>query len=66
MSNCLDPDQARHSGGPDLGTNYLQGHQQMTLVGKELYNIGCNTRKLVLGVSDIMSETQTSLLSYRD
>ena len=24
VSNCFDPDQARHSGGPDLGTNCLQ------------------------------------------
>ena len=24
-SNSLDPDQARHSVGPDLGTNYLHG-----------------------------------------
>ena len=24
VSNTLDPDQARHSVGPDLGTNYLQ------------------------------------------
>ena len=24
MSNCLDPDQDRHSVGPDLGPNFLQ------------------------------------------
>ena len=24
VSNCLDPDQARHYVGPDLGPNYLQ------------------------------------------
>ena len=31
MSNSLDPDQARHFVGPDLGSNCLQ----KTLVGKE-------------------------------
>ena len=32
MSNSLDPDQARHFVGPDLGSNCLL----MTLVGKEV------------------------------
>ena len=36
MSNSLDPDQARHFVGPDLGPNCLQIYQQMTLVDKEL------------------------------
>ena len=45
MSNSLDPDQARHFVGPDLGPNCLQGNQQTTevyLTGKEL-----NTKELV-------------------
>ena len=43
-----------------------KGYQQMTLVGKELYNMGCNVRKPVFGVSDIArlkpacSATETS------
>ena len=36
MSNSLDPDQAKHFVGPDLGPNCFNGYQQMTLVGKEL------------------------------
>ena len=36
MSNSLDPDQARHYVGPDLGPNCCEGHQQRTQVGKEL------------------------------
>ena len=35
VSNNLDPDQARHYVGPDLGPKCL-GYQQTTLVGKEL------------------------------
>ena len=39
VSNSLDPDQARHFVGPDLGPNCLQNcksYQQMTKVGKDL------------------------------
>ena len=36
VSNSLDPDQARHFVGPDLGPTCLQRLSQMTLVGKEL------------------------------
>ena len=36
VSNSLDPDQARHVVGSDLGPNCLQGYQQTTLGGKEL------------------------------
>ena len=36
VSNSLDPDQARHFVGPDLGPNCCKGYQQMTLVGNEL------------------------------
>ena len=32
MSNSLDPDQARHYVGPDLGQNCLQSYQQKTKV----------------------------------
>ena len=38
MSNILDPDQARHFVGPDLGLNCLKSYQQMTLVCKEFMN----------------------------
>ena len=31
MSNGLDPDQNRHSVGPDLGQNFLQRYQQATI-----------------------------------
>ena len=43
-----------------------KGYQQMTLVGKELYNMGCDARKPVFRVSDIArlkpacSATETS------
>ena len=33
VSNSLDPDQAGHYIGPDLGPSCLQGYQQMTKVG---------------------------------
>ena len=36
MENNLDPDQARHFVGPDLGQTVGKGHQQATLVGKAL------------------------------
>ena len=36
VSNSLDPDQAKHFVGPDLGPNCLQSYVQMTLVDKEL------------------------------
>ena len=32
VSNNLDPNQDRHSMGPDLGTNCLQGYQQTTKI----------------------------------
>ena len=32
VSNCLDPDQVRHSVGPDLGPNCLQ---MLSVVNKE-------------------------------
>ena len=35
MSNSLDPDQDRHSVGPDLGQTVCKGYQQM-LARKEL------------------------------
>ena len=38
VSNSLDPDQTQHFVEPDLGANCLQGYQQTTLVGKELWN----------------------------
>ena len=38
MSKSLDPDQARHIVGPDLGPNCLQRLWQMTLVAKEFLN----------------------------
>ena len=37
VSNSLDPDQARHFAGPDLGLNCLKGYQQMTLVAGLAY-----------------------------
>ena len=36
VANRLDPDQARHVAGPDLGPNVCQIYQQTTPVGKEL------------------------------
>ena len=45
MSNNLDPDQARHFVGPDLGPNCLQKinrQQKSPLVGKEI-----NTKQFV-------------------
>ena len=46
VSNSLDPDQARHFVGPDLGPNCLQRLSaykfKVSLVGKEL-----NTKQLV-------------------
>ena len=30
MSNSLDPDQDRHSVGPELGPNVCKGYQQTT------------------------------------
>ena len=36
MSNSLDPNQAQLFVWPDLGPNYLQKYQQMTLVGEVL------------------------------
>ena len=42
MSNSLDPDQARHFVGPDLGPNCLQRLSADLLVGKEL-----NTEQLL-------------------
>ena len=41
VSNSLDPDQAKHFVGPDLGPNYLQ-RLSGDIVGKEL-----NTKRLV-------------------
>ena len=35
VSNSLDPDQARHSVGPDLGQTVCKGYQQMTLGDEE-------------------------------
>ena len=40
VSNCLDPDQARHFVGPDLGPNCLQ-RLSADIAGKEL-----NTKQL--------------------
>ena len=37
--NGLDPDQARHFVGPDLGPNRLQNDQQTTAAGAELINV---------------------------
>ena len=45
LSNSLDPDQALHYVGPDLGPNCLKSYQQMKkspLAGKEL-----NTEQLL-------------------
>ena len=36
VSKSLDPDQARHFVGPDLGPNFLKYYQQTTLVDKGL------------------------------
>ena len=36
VSNRLDPDQAQHFVGPDLGTNCCKSYQQTTLGDKEL------------------------------
>ena len=42
VSNSLDPDQARHFAGPDLGPNCLQSQQKSPLASKKL-----NTKQLV-------------------
>ena len=47
MSNSLEPDQARHCVGADLGPNCLQGYQQTALVGREL-NISVNMGKFTM------------------
>ena len=36
LSNSLDPDQAQHFVGPDLGPNCLQRCQQTAVAGREL------------------------------
>ena len=36
MSNGLDPDQDRHSVGPDGSKLFYKGYQQTTLVGKRV------------------------------
>ena len=41
MSNSLDPNQARHNVGPDLGPNCLQRLSGDALVDKELINDLC-------------------------
>ena len=38
MSKGLDPDQAMHFVGPDVGPNYLQIYQQITL---SKYRVKC-------------------------
>ena len=42
VSNNLDPDQAQHFVGPDLGPYCCKSYQQTTLVGKELKSIHGN------------------------
>ena len=44
MSNSLDPDQACHFVGPDLGTNCLQRLSEETLKADNVLNF-CNHRK---------------------
>ena len=60
VSNCLNPDQARHSVGPDLGPNCLQRLSADKLVGKrvelmmllgkrllyDLYHLACSIRSI--------------------
>ena len=56
LSNCLDPDQDRHSVGPDLGLNCLQrlSAEEPLLARKELrkkykvYRLSPNKTKIVL------------------
>ena len=42
VSNSLDPDQARHFVGSDLGPNFCKGYHQTTLVDKELNHLWLN------------------------
>ena len=39
VSNSFDPDQDRHSVGPDLGPNCLHCYQQMSITCKELTRV---------------------------
>ena len=46
MSNSLDPDQARHFVGPDLGSNCLQSYQQTTKVATSGERVKINLEHL--------------------
>ena len=79
VSNCLDPDQDRHSVGPDLGPNCLQrltaDEKKLPLARKRLFGMrwvvsyfhayGGQDEKTCLK-SLQPSKSQTSLLIYRD
>ena len=55
MSNSLDPDQARHNVGPDLGPICLQRFSETTLAGKELRNK--ITENLIIIIEILMGTT---------
>ena len=43
MSNGFDPDQDRHSVGPDLGPNVCKGYQQTTKIAASTERVMGNT-----------------------
>ena len=71
MSNSLDPDQDRHSVGPDLNPNYLQMSKVASLLArKELKNhdpyfLPSSSRLTSVGVSEysLTRSTATMLVS---
>ena len=54
MSNSLDPDQDRHSVGPDLGPNSLQTTKVATSIEK-VYLLSCQPRVTVTSCFGLQS-----------
>ena len=53
VSNSLDPDQVRQSGGPNLDPNCLQSLSAYSTSIKELWNIHCSNNNLLLSQLDL-------------
>ena len=66
--NSLDPDQDRHSVGPDLGPNCLKGYQQTTKVAtsKERVKLCFLFEQLFTDVVPKTCENSKVLLSSAD
>ena len=60
MSNSLDPDQARHFVGPDLGPNFAKVNQQMKLAGR------VNIKSCLFSVMSPIKRKVVIVLFYAD